>query len=50
MSSGGSLKMNKPSFTSIVSFRGQPPASSANLSSKMISGPSQAAAASCQAG
>src|SRR5262249_32848660 len=44
MSSGGSLKVKAPSFTSILSLIDQPPASSWNLSSKMTSPPSQAIA------
>src|SRR6478672_4705202 len=44
MASGGSLKTKLPSFTSTSWLRAQPPASSANLSSKMISVPSQAEA------
>ena len=44
MSSGGSLKVKAPSFTSTVSLIDQPPASSWNLSSKTISDPSQALA------
>src|SRR5262245_32196019 len=49
MSSGGSLKTKAPSLSSTVSRNSQPPASSANLSSKMTS-PSHSAARACQAG
>src|SRR6476646_10735341 len=44
MASGGSLKTKLPSFTSTSWLMAQPPASSANLSSKMTSLPSQAEA------
>src|SRR4249920_3129996 len=46
MASGGSLKVKLPSFTSTSWLIAQPPESSANLSSKTISVPSQADAGS----